>query len=319
MTSTDLRFLRPLLVLLGLAGFVCTSARGQDETYQPIPGIERVAGLVQRLEAEGDNLSPAILESLLTEGRDILAVNADAMAGVLPIQTELRAALATDQALADERTALLAQAERTQAEADDFNARFAAHQLYCETDLNPRANALNAAFEDRIARFNFRAGEQFAARIDGKAVKEAMARGERPPLPAAWNYHQHNRAIAEGLAPAENRCALVLSLTLDLKVRPGEASLADVASAIPEVRGAELAQRYVRADELALRLKDLWGEPEEHAPGTGEPLQGRKGVIYFEHGYDDISHIDLWDGAKLGDEIEPAFQSSSRVWFWATE
>lgn len=314
MPSIDLRFLCPLLALLGLAGLACA----QDETYQPLPGIERVTELVQRLETEGDDLSPAILEGLLAEGRDILAVNADAMAGLLPIQAELRTALATDRALADERAALLANPQRTQAEVDDFNARLAAHQHYWQTDLTPRADALNAAFEKRIARFNFRAGEQFAARTDGKVVREAMARGERPPLPAAWNYHQHNRAIAEGLAPQENRCALVLSLTLDLNVRPGEASLADVGSAIPEVRGADLAQRYVRADELARRLKDLWGQPEEYAPGTGQSLQGRKGVIYFEHGYNGVSHIDLWDGAKLGDDLEAAFQSSDRVWFWTT-
>jgi hypothetical protein len=77
----------------------------------------------------------------------------------------------------------------------------------------------------------------------------------------------------------------------------------------------------VRANELAVRLVDEFGNPDElKGAAAAEALRNRNGVIFFKDGYGNraISHIDLWDGTtmELGDAILPAFENASYIWFW---
>ena len=325
MQPTLLRRAAPiLLALISLIVLTSFPAQAQDETYQPISGVDRVQELVKRIETSGAHIANETRKALLVEGRSIIEQDSQAASGNLPLQRELKTAISKSKQLGEEKARLEANAKRTQQQVDDFNRRLESHRLYVENDLNPRSDALNEAFVKRIATFRAMAAEQFTATTAAQLVKAATAKGQRPPMDAAWNYHQHNRDVAEGLAPEENRCALVLSLTLDLKPRKGEKSLKDVASVIPEVRGADIANRYVRARELSNRLSDDWGKPEEFTGEAAEKaLQGRKGVIFFDGGYGiagDIAHIDLWDGkqGKLADAIPPHFKQASRILFWKT-
>jgi len=331
------------LIVLVLMGSTWRFVHAQD-TYIPTPGMAGVRDLVDRLEKEGDNIPKEIRRTVLAEGKLIIEEENRGLAGDTPLQRELRAANAKWKSLDEERARLKmrkeeleANANTTQEDADalntamkDCNKRFAAHKRYVNDDLTPRVEAANASFKKRIARFGLTAVEQIAALSDAQSIKDATSKGRRPSFKATWNYQQYNREVAELLAPKEDRCALVLSMTLGLKVRKpkdknekAEAGLKDVASVLPVVQGADVANAYVRAGELAKRLRSDWKKPEEFTPATAEQsLQNRKGLIFFDGGYGNngaISHIDLWDGEKkqLGDDLPPAFKEAKGIWFWS--
>lgn len=179
--------------------------------------------------------------------------------------------------------------------------------------------------------------EKVNALKNAKAIKDAVSQGQKPPFEPLWNYYQTNRDIAEGFAPAENRCAIVLSLTLGIEPRANEASLRDLKllhkinrerGVIPEVADAELAKRYyIRAQELANRLRDEWGEPVIiKTRDARKIISGKRGIVLIQDAYgepDDqghrtIDHIDVWNGSRIGSEdtVSSNFEQAPQVWFW---
>jgi len=180
---------------------------------------------------------------------------------------------------------------------------------------------------------------------DAKSIRSAIARGQRPPFAPLWDHYQYNRDIAKGLAPDQNRCAIVLSMTLGLRPRAGEASLRDLGGhgalsiltqirhrlVIPEVAGAELATRYyVQAQQLANRLRDELGAPEVlRGTDARQRIAGRRGIVFLQDAYRDGGtlgrrtgdHIDIWDGGRIGafDVTTTPFDQAAQVWFWETQ
>lgn len=89
-------------------------------------------------------------------------------------------------------------------------------------------------------------------------VQEATARGHKPPFLPLWDYYQYNRDVAKGLAPEQNRCAIVLSMTLGFQPRAGEHTLQQLGGGsltsiftdirkkmvIPQVAQADISKRY---------------------------------------------------------------------------
>lgn len=164
---------------------------------------------------------------------------------------------------------------------------------------------------------------------NAKAIKDAIGEGRKPPFQPVWDYYQNNRDIAKGFAPQENRCAIVLSITLGVEPRANEASLRDLklrGGVIPELADAEIAKRYyIRAQELANRLRHEWGEPVVLKSSAAEKaITGKRGIVFIEDGWANargemtVDHIDVWNGRLIGahDVLEPHFERSVRVLFW---
>ncbi len=195
---------------------------------------------------------------------------------------------------------------------------------------------------------------------NSQVVRDALRRGEKPPFQPLWNYYEFNRSIAAGLVPEENRCAIVMSMTLGLEPRGNEASVASLTdpkkkSMIlglmstkylekpirnPAATHTEVAARYyLRAEDLANRLKSEWGQPQEiDALDAAKYLNGRQGVVFLEHAYLESrrptshtqgsyledpfknfrkgDHIDLWKSNMNASESSMPFQHAQKIWFW---
>jgi hypothetical protein len=180
-----------------------------------------------------------------------------------------------------------------------------------------------------------------------RADAEQIRRLNSVPVERVWESFRQNRDIARGLAPDENKCALRLSMTLGLMPREGEASLKDIGNGVnwrtivseikkkikgpdgtgvlTEVKEAEIGKRYyIRAHELANRLTDEWGDPEELTRETAkQQLRNRIGVIFFKGGFGFLGnddHIDLWDRERWVSEtittFEKATDRAEKIWFW---
>lgn len=170
------------------------------------------------------------------------------------------------------------------------------------------------------------------------AVRNATSRGTTPPFQPLWDFYQYNRDVAKGLAPEQNRCAIVMSMTLGLEPRPGEKTLRELGSGeglssifaeirnkmvIPAVAKSEIAKRYyVQAQELANRLEREWGKPSViDGAKAREFISGKKGVIFLQNAYPRArgrtgDHIDVWNGSRIGSDSTTPFENAEKVWLW---
>lgn len=195
---------------------------------------------------------------------------------------------------------------------------------------------------------------------NSQVVRDAIRRGEKPPFQPLWNYYEFNRSIAAGLVPDENRCAIVMSMTLGLEPQGNDASIASLTDKKqksillgllstkkleepvrnPAAIHTEVAARYyLRAEDLANRLKTEWGQPLEiDALDAATYLNGKQGVVFLEHAYlhpgtpashpqgsyleDPFKnfrkgdHIDLWKGNMNATDSTMPFQHAQKIWFW---
>jgi len=164
---------------------------------------------------------------------------------------------------------------------------------------------------------------------NAKKIQDAVSQGQKPPFQPVWDFYQSNRGIAKGFAPEENRCAIVLSITLGFEPRANEATLRDLKErkgVIPELADAELAKRYyIRAQELANRIEDEWGAPEVmKSTEASKSISAKTGIVFIQDAWMDgrgnmtVDHIDVWDGRRIGayDSLEPQFERAARVLFW---
>ncbi|HEX5886397.1 MAG TPA: T6SS effector amidase Tae4 family protein [Pyrinomonadaceae bacterium] len=164
---------------------------------------------------------------------------------------------------------------------------------------------------------------------NAKKIKDAVSQGQKPPFQPVWDFYQSNRGIAKGFAPEENRCAIVLSLTLGFEPRANEATLRDLKErkgVIPELADAEMAKRYyIRAQELANRIQDEWGAPDViKSTAARTAISKKTGIVFIQDawlggsGSMTVDHIDVWDGDKIGayDSLVPQFERAKEVWFW---
>jgi hypothetical protein len=153
-----------------------------------------------------------------------------------------------------------------------------------------------------------------------------------------WRNHQENRkvgAFAWSEKPTQNRCAFVLGLTLKAAFKPrldqGELSFRSVESLPKALRRQPFMDKfYVKAADLAARLREEWGKPDIKSVGSNAALvlRNRQGVIFIENawrtkfglGDKTVDHVDLWDGERLG--AYPAAESTEilaradSVWLW---
>ena len=197
--------------------------------------------------------------------------------------------------------------------------------------------------------------EKRQALRNSQVVRDATRRGEKPPFQPLWNYYEFNRSIAVGLLPDENRCAIVLSMTLGLEPRGNEASVANLTDqkkkamilGLAATKNLEMnftqseaaTHYYLRAQELANRLKSEWGQPQEiDALDAAKYLNGKQGVVFLEHAYQEFrrpishpqgsyledpfknfrkgDHIDLWKSNMNASESTMPFQHAQKIWFW---
>lgn len=183
--------------------------------------------------------------------------------------------------------------------------------------------------------------EEVKALRTAKAIRDAISEGRKPPFESVWDYHQANRKITDGFVGSdENRCAIVLSMTLGFEPRATEANLEDLKlsrqigallrlkrGVPPEISDAQLGRRYyIRAQELANRIRDEWGKPQIIKTNARTILAGKKGVVLLQDAYGDpdaegrrtIDHIDVWNGITIGagDSLSPNFEEARQVWFW---
>lgn len=174
---------------------------------------------------------------------------------------------------------------------------------------------------------------------NARSVHHATSRGQKPAFRSLWDYYQYNRDIAKGLAPEQNRCAIVLSMTLGLMPRADDKSLRDLGwtedkdilteirkkMVIPEVAKAEIAKRYyIQAQQLANRLRSEWGEPLI-VDGTKarELIAGKNGIIFLQDAYRSWffgvrtgDHIDVWNSDQIGSDSSMPFDKAAKAWFW---
>lgn len=173
---------------------------------------------------------------------------------------------------------------------------------------------------------------------NARLVKDATSHGQAPSFQPLWDNYQYYRDVAKGFAPEENRCAMVLSMTLGLEPRTGEANLQQLGvtgglatifkqirgkMVIPEVSNSEIAKRYyIRAQQLANRLQNEWGAPlVVEGPNARMAIIGKKGVIFIQDAYG-ISgrrsgdHIDVWNLDRIGSSATLPFDKAGKVWFW---
>jgi hypothetical protein len=202
--------------------------------------------------------------------------------------------------------------------------------------------------------------EKRRAFTNSRIVRNAISRGEKPPFQPLWDYYEFNRSVAAGLVPDENRCAIVMSMTLGLEPQGNEASVASLADkkqksilvglistkrleepvTNPAATHTEVASRYyLRAEDLAQRLRTEWGAPREiDALDAAKYLNGKQGVVFLQHAYlhpgmpashpqgsyaeDPFKnfrkgdHIDLWKSNMNATDSSMPFQHAQKVWFW---
>lgn len=202
---------------------------------------------------------------------------------------------------------------------------------------------------------SFSSEEKRQALRNSQVVHDATRHGGKPPFQPLWDYYEFNRPIAIGLLPDENRCAIVLSMTLGLEPRGNEASVANLTDqkkksmilglAATKNLEANFSQTeaathyYLRAQELANRLKSEWGQPQEiDALDAAKYLNGKQGVVFLEHAYQEFrrpishpqgsyledpfknfrkgDHIDLWKSNMNASESTMPFQHAQKIWFW---
>ena len=161
---------------------------------------------------------------------------------------------------------------------------------------------------------------------NAKTIKDAVSKGQKPPFQPVWETYQSKRGIAEGFAPQENRCAMVLSLTLGFEPRANESTLRDLKvreGVIPELADAELAKRvYIRAQQLANRIEDEWGAPE--VIKSSAAISGKTGIVFLQDAWMDgrlnmtVDHIDVWNGQRSGAyrAEDLPFERAAQIWFW---
>jgi hypothetical protein len=130
-----------------------------------------------------------------------------------------------------------------------------------------------------------------------------------------WVKYQKERVHAVTLDPPADRCALVLSLTLDVRPHQDTKSASFEQLSLDETKPKRRqggGNYYVRASELAGRLANEWGKPDVVGRGTWvfNHIEGRTGVLFIHKSlrYAEIrhlhpklgDHIDLWDGSMMG-------------------
>jgi hypothetical protein len=89
---------------------------------------------------------------------------------------------------------------------------------------------------------------------------------------------------------------------------------------------AEIAKRhYINTEQIAGRLKDQFGAPEEFDGATAlDSIKERKGIVFLRHAYENPSrlglrtgsHVDVWDGANGASGSRLPFNNAEKVWFW---
>lgn len=173
-----------------------------------------------------------------------------------------------------------------------------------------------------------------------RIVRNATASGHKPPFLPLWDYYQYNRDVAKGLAPEQNRCAIVLSMTLGLQPRAGDLTLRQLGGGgiasifteirkkmvIPPIAKAEISTRYyIQAQQLANRLGSEWGAPlVVDGPKAPSSISGKKGIIFLQDAYQSAGsfgrrtgdHIDVWNGTRIGSDSTLPFDKATKVWFW---
>lgn len=156
----------------------------------------------------------------------------------------------------------------------------------------------------------------------------AQVRRAAPEFRAISKKYQDARIFADRIAHKANRCAMALSMTLDLRPETGELSIADIAHHLvhPDYRGKEILRDfYAQAQQLAdrLRREKDWGNPKTfgNLQEARKYVTDRTGIIFFQDAdwrwgtlSDTGDHIDIWDGKKTGSDYE--FRSANSVWFW---
>lgn len=324
-------------LLLIFAAVSSAAAAESDPDYQPNPLFPRVTASLTRLE-RATGLDAALLRRLRQEGAECVAAEERYSLGRMPIQKETRTARQADRDLATTgrklatrikalNDGLVDEDPALEKDIAEFEKKKNAHKKYLTEDLNPRVEAEILKVSQRYLKF---------ARHVEEALLLPGQKSALRPFKVVWDGYQRSRKIAKNLAEDENRCALVLSMTMDLRPGANEASLKDIGDpnlvlrtiklirdeypVIREVKESELGGRfYIRAAELANRFRSDWGEPETVT--DPKSLANRKGVVFFKEAYNGINHIDLWDDAraedkKLASELPPKFESAKAVWFW---
>lgn len=203
--------------------------------------------------------------------------------------------------------------------------------------LDSEAEKINAEWQTLLNKFIADVNNAVTAIISAKQVKDAVRSGQKPPFQPLWDYYQYNykHNIAKGLVPNEDRCAIQMSMTLGLEPLSGEANLHSLGPTVArkiikfikeqkidmplkEVTDAEIAKRYyIRAQELANRLKKEWGSPSVLSGTKAEmQLTNKKGVIFIMDAWGNTDHIDVWDSNRIGSDINVPFNMAKEIWFW---
>lgn len=209
------------------------------------------------------------------------------------------------------------------------------HSAKDAASISAREQQLNALMRsgDTLAALRLSSAAKEEARQNAKAIQDALARGDKPPFKPLWDYYKYNRPIALGLVPNENKCAIVMSMTLGLEPRTGEMSLQDIGNKelvatlvgpiktilVTPVKDSEIAKRYyIQAQQLADRLKRDWGVPIYlNGKKARETIAGKKGIIFLENAYGFRGdHIDLWDSDHIASSSSTPFERADKVWFW---
>ena len=148
--------------------------------------------------------------------------------------------------------------------------------------------------------------EREAALVDAGVVQEAVSKRQMPPFTSLWALYKYNRPVAYGLLPDENKCAVVMSLTLGLEPGPDEMSLGKLGNPTlvsrivhaaksiylhqtvdrPQtndaMRDTAIADRYyLKAQDMANRLMKEWGPPAAlDGRDARNWVSGKRGVIF---------------------------------------
>ena len=201
-----------------------------------------------------------------------------------------------------------------------------------DASISAREQQLDALMhsENTLAALRLASAAKEEARGNAKLIQDAITRRGKPPFKALWDFYKYNRPTALGLLPNENRCALVMSMTLGLEPRTGEISLGDLGNKqliaslsgpiktmlLVPIKDSEIAKKYyVRADELAHRLKTEFGTPVVlEGTKARDFISGKKGIV-FRTGIT-RSHLDLWDSDHLAAGALAPFEMAREVWFW---
>lgn len=147
-----------------------------------------------------------------------------------------------------------------------------------------------------------------------------------------WQKYHASRKIGAAVTDG-NRCALVLGAALGLKYKPrldqGEISFRGVGQVKSEMKEMSVLDNYyLRAEQLALRLKEEWGEPDikVYGPDALKSIADKKGIIFVENAWrtrafaKTVDHIDIWNGKYMASstvaDSEKAFQNADMVWLW---